>query len=136
MDRCGFNIKAFEPATLQGFDNDTPKNKNYKVAEVIMGKVGKKPVVLDALVINRINSIQMTGIYAFAKKVARTVPLADFRFDNQKSDRVEVDLLIAADYRHRIMSMTHPLMQFNGMWFQPIIFGDYILSGPIPGPAA
>ena len=70
VDRCGFTIKAIEPATLQGFDNDTPKNKNYKVAEVIMGKVGKKPVVLDALVINKINSIQMTGICALAKKVA------------------------------------------------------------------
>ena len=81
-----------------------------------------------------INSIQMTGRCAFAKKVARTVPLADFRFVNQKSDRVEVDLLVAADYRHRIMSMTRPLMQFNGMWLQPTIFGDYILSGPIPGP--
>merc|ERR1711888_287505 len=109
MDRCGFNIKAFEPATLQGFNNDTLKNKNYKVAEVIMGKVGKTPVVLDALVINKINSIQMTGICAFAKKVARTVPLADFRFVNQKS------------FRYRIMSMTHPLLQFNEMWLQPTI---------------
>ena len=106
------------------------------MAEVIKGKVGKKPVVMDALVINRINSSQMTSICAFAKNVARTVPLADFRFVNQKSDRVDVDLLVAADFRHRIMSMTRPLMHFKGMWLQPTIFGDYILSGPIPGPSA
>ena len=85
------------------------------MAEVIMGKVGKKPVVLDALVINRINSIQMTGICAFAKKVARTVPLADFRFVNQKSDRVDIDLLVAADFRHRLMSMTHYIIFYQDL---------------------
>ena len=127
-----FTIKAIEPATLQGFDNDTPKNKNYRVAEVVMGKVGKKPVVLDALVMNEINSIQMIGICDFAKKVARTVPLADFRFVNQKSDRVDIDLLVAAEFRHRLIPMRHPLIQLYGMWLQPTVYGDYILSGPIP----
>ena len=37
VERLGLVIKNTEPATLQGFNNQSPKNKNDKVAEIVMG---------------------------------------------------------------------------------------------------
>ena len=62
------------------------------------------------------------------------MPIADPRLANQKSDRISIDLLVAGDYRNRIISMTRPPIRLYGMWLPATIYGDYFLSGPIPGP--
>ena len=45
VERLGLVIKNTEPATLQGFDNQSPKNRNYKVAEILMDKAVKKSLL-------------------------------------------------------------------------------------------
>ena len=135
MDRLGLKIKASQSATLQVFDNKSPKNKVYKVAQIVMGKIGKRPIIMDALVINSLNDIHMSGATQFAKKVVKKVPIADNRLANQKSDNFTVDLLVAGDFRNKVVSMRRPPIQLYGMWLPASVFDDYLLSGPIPGPA-
>ena len=135
VDRLGLKIKASESATLQGFDNKSPTSKVYKVAQIVMGKIGKRPIIMDALVINSLNDIHMSGACQFAKKVVKKVPIADNRLANQKSDNFTVDLLVAGDFRNKVVSMRRPPIQLYGMWLPSSVFGDYFLSGPIPGPA-
>ena len=44
VDRLGLRMTSIEPALLQGFEQAEPKNLNYQVAEIIMGKPGHKPI--------------------------------------------------------------------------------------------
>ena len=118
VDRLGLRITSIEPALLQGFEQVKPKTLNYQVAEVVIGKPGHKPVKLDALVINKLNSIHMSGACAFAQKLsAKNVPLADFRFLTRKSDIIQADLLIGNDYRNLVVNPKRPHIQvLCGMW--------------------
>ena len=59
VDGLGLKIKASESATLQGFDDKSPKSKFYKVVQIVMGKIGKRPIIMDASVINSLNDIHM-----------------------------------------------------------------------------
>ena len=136
VDKLKLKVIRHEPASLQGFNNNTPKKVMYKVVEIVMGKAGQKPIKLDALVVKSLNSIHMTGACEVAKRLDRKgLPLADFRF-LQNSDIIAIDLLIGNDYRNDVVSPKFLPRQEFGMALPRTIYGDYILSGRLPGPNA
>ena len=75
----------------------------------------------------------MIGACAMAKRLAKYTKLADFRLLNGKTDTFPVDILIGNDYRGKFVSKTIRPKQILGMWLESTIWGDAILSGPIPG---
>ena len=105
IERLGIIPVSQEPAILQGFGMNKPVNKMYDVAEIKLGRVNKKSVTFNALIINKLYPIPIAGACAFAKKVAKyNIDLADCRLVNQKSDLFPIDCLIANDYRNIFMS--------------------------------
>ena len=103
----GFPIVGQERVALQGFNERSPRNLTYKVAQVQIGKIHKsaKPITIDALVVNDINRLKMVGAAAFAKKLAKkNYSLADHRLLNTKSDELSLDMLVGNEHRHRIIS--------------------------------
>ena len=133
VDKYKFPIIGVESVALQGFNERHPKCRNYKVVRVVLGKDGKRPIILDALIVNDVNSIHMVGAAAFAKKVAERHNLADFRYLSTKSDLVSVDLLVGAEHRWKIVSPLKRPIQVRGMWCPRTVFGDLMLTGSIPG---
>ena len=75
----------------------------------------------------------MTGACAFGKKISKYVTLADPRLLRQNTDWFPIDLLIANDFRSKVISMRIPPRQLLGMWAPATIFGHFLLSGTIPG---
>ena len=135
----GFPIVGRERVALQGFNERSPRNLTYNVAQVQLGKTynGAKPITIDALVVNDINRLKMVGAAAFAKKLAKkNYTLADHRFLNTKSDEISLDMLVGNEHRHRIISPKLPSIQLYGMFCPRTIYGGIVLSGTIPGPGS
>ena len=75
----------------------------------------------------------MVGACAMAKRLAKYTKLADYRLLNGKSDTFVVDILIGNDNRGKFLSKTIRPKQVLCMWLDSTVWGDSILSGPIPG---
>ena len=76
----------------------------------------------------------MPGISKFALKLkSKGLDMADSRLVNSKSDTVNTDLLVGADYYDEIVSPRHMSKQMYGMWLRRTIYGQYLLQGKIPG---
>ena len=134
-----FPIVGKERVALQGFNERSPRNLTYNVAQVQLGKTynGAKPITIDALVVNDINKLQMVGAAAFAKKLAKkNYTLADHRFLNTKSDEISLDMLVGNEHRQKIISPKLPSIQLYGMFCPRTVYGGIVLSGTIPGPGS
>ena len=133
VEKLHFPIVHEEKIALQGFNDHSPKSKIYSVVQIQMGREGKKPIVLEALVVKSINAFVLSGAASFAKKVAEHWPLADYRLVSSKSDEIQVDLLVANDNKWKVISPWQPPIQYHGMFLPVTVFGDVLLSGNIPG---
>ena len=110
----------------------------YKVVELTLGspenQTSQKVVKINALVVNGLNPIHMTGVCKFATKLKnKGIKLADSRLINSKKDTVATDLLLGADYYDLIVSPLHKSIQVCGMWLSKTTFGHHLLKGRIPG---
>ena len=74
----------------------------------------------------------MVGACAMAKRMAKHTKLADHRLLKGKSDIFAVDILIGNDNRSKFLSKRIRPKQILGIWLDSTIWGDAILSGPIP----
>ena len=133
VNKLGIQVFEREAATLQGFGNQRPANKIYDVVKLQLGKVGFKPISISALVVKSLGPIPMVGACAMAKRIAKYTKLADYRLLNGKSDIFAINILIGNDNRSKFLSKTIRPKQILGMWLDSTIWGDAILSGPIPG---
>ena len=133
VNKLGFQVMEREAATLQGFGNQKPVNRIYDIVRVELGKVGVNPIPIFALVVKSLGPIPMVGACAIAKRIAKYTKLADYRLINGKTDTFAVDILIGNDNRDKFLSKTIRPKQICGMWLDSTIWGDAILSGPIPG---
>ena len=133
VDRLGLEIVEREAATLQGFGNVKPINKIYNIVKVILGKAGSNSISVHAIVVKTLSPIPMIGACAIGKRLAKYTKLADYRLLNGKSDTFPVDILIGNDYRGKFVSRSIRPKQILGMWLSSTIYGDAILSGPLPG---
>ena len=61
--------------------------------------------------------------------------MADWRLSNSKSDIIELDLLVGADYYWSLVSPYKLPMERAGMWLNPDRFGRHFLFGKIPSSA-
>ena len=137
-DRLKLPIIREERASILGFGQNKADNKNYKVVELTLGspegRANQKPIKINALVVNNLNPIKMTGVCKFASRLqSKGINLADSRLVNYKKDTVNIDLLLGADYYDLIVSPFHRPKQVCGMWLSRTIFGHYMLKGKIPG---
>ena len=102
------------------------KSNLYQVVQIKIGKEGKKPIVLEALVVKDINSFILSGTAKFAKKITEHYTLANYRLISSKADEIHVDLLISNDNRWKLISPWQKPKQINGMFLPVTVFGDVI----------
>ena len=133
VQKLGIQVFEREAATLQGFGGQRPVNKIYDIVRLSLGIVGHKPILIFAMVVKNLGPIPMVGACAMAKRLAKYTKLADYRLLNGKSDNFVIDILIGNDNRAKFLSKTIRPKQILGMWLDSTIWGDSILSGPIPG---
>ena len=82
----------------------------------------------------KLNSLFMAGAARFAKKLTnRGVDLADWPFINAKSDILTFDVLLGADYYHKLVNVCRPASWKYGMYLLHDVYGRSFLFGIIPG---
>ena len=85
----------------------------------------KKTIKLNALVVNGMNPIYMTGASKFALKLQnKGLDLADCRLVNSKTDMVNTDLLVGTDYYDEIVPPYITPIQTLGMWLKHTQYGQ------------
>ena len=131
-------IIAQERASIIGYGQVKAESRLYKVTEITLGSpdgnIDKKPVKMNALVVNGLNPVYMTGACKFATRLqSKGLKLADRRLVNSKKDVVQTDLLVGADFYDHIISPNYMPKQVSGMWLGRTVFGHYVLKGKIPG---
>ena len=120
---------------MVGFGMSKPIAKNYDVVRVKLYKPGyPHKSTITCLVVDRPPAIcSMTGINQLAKKLARRgADIADSRLLNMKSDILQSEILIGADY---FMSLTYPNKpptRLLGFYLLNTIFGQSLI-GKISG---
>ena len=75
----------------------------------------------------------MVAMCSMAKRLAKYTKLADYRHLNGKTDTFSINILIGNDNRGKFITRTIRPKQILGMWLESTVWGDAILSGPIPG---
>ena len=88
---------------------------------------------MNALVVENLNPINMTGISSCAKKIhAKGIKLADARITNSKSDTLNIDMIIGNDYYYKLINHKIPTRRLYNIFIVESYFGA-CLAGPIPG---
>ena len=135
VDRLGFEVIATEKACLIGYGQKRPTNTVFKIVKVLVGLPYSNTVVqINAYVVDKINKVHMLGISNVAKRIHRKgTLLADWRLLNSKSDIIDLDLLVGADFYWHLVNPYKLPIERAGMWLTPDRFGRYFIFGKIPG---
>ena len=133
--RLNLQVVRHEVLALRGYGQSSCAPQAYKVVKVILGKFpGGRTVEFDALVVPDFQPLWMQGISAQARNLSSEgVSLADWRLLNGHSDSVTCDCLLGADFYRRLVSPVLSPVFKDGLWLSFTIYGDAMLSGPIPG---
>ena len=134
-DRLNLPVLRTERASLLGYGQRSVVNEAYDIIEVKIGlPFDKHPVIMECMVVKKLNNIFMSGAATFAKKLVKAGwQVADWRFLNTKTDLVTTDILVGGDYYRKIVSPTRLPRLVKGMWVNFTQHGKVLLSGNIPG---
>ena len=90
--------------------------------------------MIDAYVVDKLNPVHMAGVSKIAKRLQKKgINLADFRLVNNKTDIIDFELLVGADYYYEIVNPFRLPIHHLGMWLKFDRFGRNFLFGQIPG---
>ena len=112
-----------------------PQNSAFNVVSISLSLPNcKTNAIIDAYVVDKLNPVHMAGASKFAKRLQKKgINLADWRLLNNKTDIIDFELLVGADYYYEVVNPFKLPIQHFGMWMKFDRFGRNFLFGQIPG---
>ena len=135
VERLGIEPVRQEFTTLVGFGMSRPMAKSYDVVRVKLYKPGySQKSTITCLVVDRPQAIcNMAGVSQLAKKLAkRGADIADSRLLDMKSDILQSEVLVGADYYMSFVCTNKPPTRLLGNYLLNTIFGQALI-GKISG---
>ena len=79
VEKIQFHVICVEKLALQGFNEWCPGSHIYKVVQIIMGNEGRRPILLEALIVKDIKEFVISGTAKFVKWVFKVASLVGYR---------------------------------------------------------